>query len=311
MQFEDKASKRLATQLKQEVTRRRLLEEALWDSQKRYEALLGALPVGLFQSDSSGKCVYTNEQTQKILGLSPEEITDFKWLQALHPDDRDKVITELNKCSVSHKALKIEHRYVHPGGNTVWALGQAVPYFGHDNKYLGHVGTLFDITEIKKTEEALRKSERFLANIFESIHDRLSIIDTEFNIIRVNKKVEQSYPKSLPLVGKKCYRVYYGYDNICEGCPSVITLKTGCPAHGIFPIKEPGGNTTGWLDHHCFPLVDTETGNMDGVIIYARDITEKIRVEQEMARLERLNLVGEMAASIGHEVRKPVPPIQI
>ena len=47
-----------------------------------------------------------------------------------------------------------------------------------------------------------------------------------------------------------------------------------------------------------------------GVIIYARDVTERIRMDQEIARLERLNLIGEMAAGIGHEIRNPLTTVR-
>jgi signal transduction histidine kinase len=52
------------------------------------------------------------------------------------------------------------------------------------------------------------------------------------------------------------------------------------------------------------------TNQLNGVIIYVRDITAKLGVEQEMARLERLNLIGEMAAGIGHEVRNPMTTVR-
>ncbi len=167
-----------------------------------------------------------------------------------------------------------------------------------------------DITERKRMEEALQSSERFLSNIFESIQDRLTVIDRDFNIIRVNAKVEQSFPDLQPLIGRKCYSVFENQDNSCAFCTSRQALETGQPANALVPVKRRDGEVAGWLEYYSYPFIDTATGEVQGVIIYARDITEKIKVEQEMARLDRLNLVGEMAATIGHEVRNPMTTVR-
>lgn len=296
--------------IQRDITKRKLLEEALWESKKRYETLLKVLPVGVFQSNADGSCFYTNEQTSKILGLSNEEMTDLKWFASVHPDDKKRVISELIRCTKNHEIFKMEYRFLHPDKKIVWVIGEAVPYMGRDNKPLYYVGTITDITERKQMEASLRESERFLSNIFESIQDRLSVIDTEFNIIRVNPTVEKVYSQTQALIGNKCYKVFHGQEQVCQGCPSIITLKRSVTAHAVVPSTDPYGNTIGWLDHFCHPFLDMATGQLKGVIIYARDITEKIKAEQEMARLERLNLIGEMAASIGHEIRNPMTAVR-
>lgn len=293
-----------------DITDRKRVEEALWDSQNRYEALLKALPVGLFQANGNGLCVYTNEETSKILGLTHDQMSGYKWMDALHPGDREGVKAEWQRCSAQKEIFRMEYRFVRPDGKTVWVLGQAAPYLGYNSEPVWFVGTLSDITERKLAEEVQRNNERFLSNIFESIHDRISIIDTGFNIIRTNRKVEQSFRHALPLVGKKCYSVYHGNDHVCEGCPSAITLKSGQSAHAIIPVRNQGGKITGWLDHYCYPFMDIATGELKGVIVYARDITKKIRMEQEMARLERFHLIGQMAAGIGHELRNPMTAVR-
>lgn len=293
-----------------DITERRRVEEALWDSKSRYEALLKALPVGLFQVNSKGLCVYTNEEASKMLGLTHEQMSGYKWMDALHPGDRDRVEAQWRRCAAEKEIFRMEYRFICPDGKTVWVAGQAAPYPGNDNELVWYVGTLSDITERKLAEEALNNNGRFLNSIFESIHDRLSIIDTGFNIIRTNRRVEQTFPHALPLAGKKCYNVYYGNNEVCEGCPSLITLKTGQSAHAIIPVRKPGGKITGWLDHFCYPFTDTASGELQGVIIYARDITKKLMMEQEMARLERFHLIGQMAAGIGHEIRNPMTAVR-
>jgi len=139
-------------------------------------------------------------------------------------------------------------------------------------------------TEHKRAEEALRESERFLANIFNSIQDGISILDKGMNIIRVNPVMEQWYAHNMPLVGKKCYNAYHDRDKRCEACPTWQTLQTGESAYEVVPKRGPGGTIVGWLDLYSFPMVDAMTGKMRGVIEYVRNITDRKQAEEELQR---------------------------
>ncbi len=137
-------------------------------------------------------------------------------------------------------------------------------------------------TEHKRAEEALRESERFLANIFNSIQDGISILDKGMNIVRVNPVMEQWYAHNMPLVGKKCYNAYHDRDERCEACPTRQTLQTGESAYEVVPKRGPGGTIVGWVDLYSFPMVDATTGEMRGVIEYVRNITARKRAEEQV-----------------------------
>jgi PAS domain S-box-containing protein len=136
----------------------------------------------------------------------------------------------------------------------------------------------------KKTEEEVQERERFLSSVFESIQDGMSILTEDYTVLRVNKTVENWYSHSLPLVGKKCYEAYHNRDRACDVCPTRRTLETSEAAYEVVPKMGPGGEVTGWLDLYSFPLVDTRTGLMKGVIEYVRDITERKEAEDRLQR---------------------------
>jgi PAS domain S-box-containing protein len=134
----------------------------------------------------------------------------------------------------------------------------------------------------KKNEEEVQERERFLSSIFESIQDGMSILDQEYNIIRVNPAIEKWYAHAMPLIGKKCYEAYHLRDSRCSVCPTRTTLKTSQAAYEVVPKIGTGGEVTGWLDLYSFPLMDQKTGQMKGVIEYVRDISERKKAEDKL-----------------------------
>lgn len=135
--------------------------------------------------------------------------------------------------------------------------------------------------------EELEANERFLSNIFTSIQDGISVLDTGLRIVRVNATMERWYPHAMPLVGKRCYEAYHGRSHPCEVCPTQRTLATGERAYEIVPMTGPQGKVRGWLDLFSFPLRDPETGEMTAVIEYVRDITARRRAEEALRESER------------------------
>ncbi len=140
-----------------------------------------------------------------------------------------------------------------------------------------------DITKRKQAERELRQSKTFLQNIFDGLRDGLSILDRELNIIKVNYWMKQRYLHAVPLEGKKCYEVYQQRNSICPWCPSVRTLATGKPSRAIVPYVTDKGQE-GWIELCTFPLKD-ENGQLLGVIEDCKDITDKMKTEEDLRRL--------------------------
>lgn len=144
-----------------------------------------------------------------------------------------------------------------------------------------------DITKLRETESKLLEKERFLKDVFECIKDGISVLDMDMNIILVNSTMEKWYASEMPIVGNKCYKVYHGRLSPCEPCPAIRTLKNKGPEAEIVPF-EVGGGLKGWLEVYTHPFINSQTGNIIGVIEYVRNITERVKAETEIKRLSRV-----------------------
>lgn len=294
-----------------DITEKKLAESMLRESNEKYKCLVENAPTGIYEIDFR-KMVFTsvNDVMCEYLGYTREEILSLNPFDILAEESKIEFSNRLSKKFAGEDVpTSAEFRIIGKDGRELWVLISAT-YVYEEGVPVGASVIAHNITDRKEVEQALQKSERFMANIFECIQDRLSIIDTAFNIVRANKKVEQLYSQCQPLEGRKCYSVYAGRNHVCPGCPGKTALETGKSIQAVIPLRDSGGNAVDWLDKYCYPLIDDGTGEIQGVIVYSRDITEKIKTEKEMARLERLNLVGEMAASIGHEIRNPMTAVR-
>ena len=138
----------------------------------------------------------------------------------------------------------------------------------------------------QKTKEALWEGESLLERILDSIQDGLIIKDRDFNIVRINPVVARWYDYAMPLVGRKCYEALKGRESPCPDCPAVRAMESGQAAHEVMPRPGPGGQEVGWMDLYAYPLVDVATGERNGVVEFARDITQSRQAQEDLQESE-------------------------
>ena len=140
------------------------------------------------------------------------------------------------------------------------------------------------VESLRLSEEKSRADEEFLSDVFASIKDGISVLDKDMNIVRVNPAMEKYFSDG-PLVGRKCYEVYHYRDTLCSPCPVEHTLKTGEDNLVIRKSKAGGGNGS-VIELYSYPLINRNTGKLEGVIEYVRDVTERERAAEALQASE-------------------------
>jgi len=156
-----------------------------------------------------------------------------------------------------------------------------------------------EISERKRIEKALRDSENFLGDVIESIQDGISVLNPDLTIGHTNSVMRKWYPDQVPLVGKKCYECYQGQSQPCDPCPTLRCLQTGQAEREI--VQGPGSSID-WIELYSFPIKDDETGKVTGVVEFVRDITDRKRLESQLAQAQKMKAVGTLAGGVAHDL---------
>ncbi|MEG4806435.1 PAS domain S-box protein [Microcoleus sp. F8-D3] len=140
----------LARILQKEIIERRKTEA-------RYQTLTEASPVGIFYADALGDCLYVNERWCQISGIACDKALGKGWLEAIHPEDRQRVFAQWYSAAQEKLPFKCEYRFQGINNPKIsWVFGQAVGIIGENGEVKSYVGTITDITERKQVEEENR-----------------------------------------------------------------------------------------------------------------------------------------------------------
>lgn len=132
---------------------------AVLRSEAKYRALAVQAPVGIFESDAQGDCIFVNEKWQELTGLEFEHALGKGWLRVMHPDDADRVARAWYEATVTGVPFSIDYRYRSTRGEVVWVQGSSTPLRDAHGVVTGYLGTIVDVTDRRRTLDALAASE--------------------------------------------------------------------------------------------------------------------------------------------------------
>ncbi len=169
--------------------------EALLDQQ--FRILAHKVPVGIFQTDTQGNCLFVNSRWQEITGLSTSEALGTGWTKTLHPEDYQQVFDRWYECAQTRQEFAMNYRFKKPNNEVVWVFGRAVGNY-IDGKLVGYLGTVADITEQqntlnnhRQTEIQLKQERDFSDAVINTVGALVAILDRQGAIVGFNRTCEQ------------------------------------------------------------------------------------------------------------------------
>ena len=152
-----------------DLTERLSAEQRLREAEVRYRTLVEQLPaityVVEFRAEGN-RTVYISPQVEALLGFTPEEwLSDPElWIRRLHPEDRERVLAEVERHDALGEPLDLEYRMIARDGRVVWFHNRSVILRDEAGRPQYAQGILFDITTLKRTEEELRLANAALSD---------------------------------------------------------------------------------------------------------------------------------------------------
>jgi len=138
-----------------DITERRLAEEALRESEGRFRVVANTAPVMIWMSDTDKLCTYANQPWLEYTGRPLEAQLGNGWAESLHPEDFSRSMDTYTQAFDRREHFQMEYRLRRHDGEYRWFSDIGVPRFNPDHSFAGYIGSCTDITERKLAEESL------------------------------------------------------------------------------------------------------------------------------------------------------------
>jgi PAS domain S-box-containing protein len=244
---------------------------------------------------ASDKYIYLSEECFRIFELDPQEDlpTREAFARLIHPEDYDKVHGEYKKSLREKVDTSIEFRVALPSGAAKYIQAIQHPVLNEAGDVVRIVGTVIDVTERKRAEEALRLASVYNRSLIEASLDPLVTIDKEGKISDVNAATEQvtGYARS-ELIGTDFSDYFTEPEKARSGYRKVFS--EGLVRDYELNIRHRDGKITPVI--YNASVYRDEAGNAIGVFAAARDIRERKRAEAEINSLKNYlsNIIDSM-----------------
>jgi PAS domain S-box-containing protein len=295
---------------------RKGLEEALQSSERRLRLITDTLPTLAWSALPDGSNAFVNQRWLEYTGISAEEAAGPGWQAAFHPEDIGKHTEKWRASLATGQPFENEARLRRAAdGEYRWFLIHGAPLRDEPGNIVRWYGTATDIEDHKRTEQALRRSEAFLADAQKMSHTgswaydvasqrmihsseeyhRLFGFDPAASIPDPDEWVRRIHPddrqRAIESMGQK----------VSEGIDYEVDFRTVHP-----------DGTIKYVHGTAHPVL-SPSGDLVEIVGSSIDVTERKRAEEarldaqnKLAHANRVTTMGQLAASIAHEVNQPI-----
>ncbi len=282
-----------------DITQRRRAEQQLETERETFLSILNRIPDGIVLAEPDGRYIFANQAFTELTGYTLEDVpTGREWLRRACPDpeDRREAIEIWRKdalTGVEERTFSITCR---DGDRKDISFR---PLVLADKRA---IMTLFDVTERRRAEAALRESEERFRNLSENAPDLITTMDLEGVVSYVNPAWQKSLGHGRDeVVGKHFIDFVRPEDSprYVRVFRRIFRDKETVTGHKGFLIHKDG--TLRRFELSGAPNFDSE-GNVTGVVLVGADTTEQSRLEEQLRHAQKMEAVGTLAGGVSHDL---------
>src|ERR1700728_1590274 len=285
------------------------------------QAILNVLPTYTWYAAPRGALTFVNTRTADYLGIPNDHPLRFgidigatwdEWIPLLHPDDQEKARKYWSNCMRTGEAGELSYRVRSGQGDYRWFLTRFEPLRASDGTLLLWVGATLDIEELMRAQKALRESERTARSAIDGIAGLVAILAPNGEVETVNRPLFEYFGRSLEELKN------WGTSDAVhsEDLPRVLELNmrglaSGLPFDFELRLRRFDGEYR-WFDTRVVPIRD-DSGRIERWYNLLMDIEDRSRalarleqMQSDFAHMNRVSMMGELAASLSHEITQPI-----
>ena len=299
-------------------------EDATRGSERNLALIINTIPALAWSANVDGRAEFFNQHYLDYVGLTAEEAKDWGWTAAVHPEDSSGLAATWQRIMASEAPGETEARLRRRDGAYRWFLFRVNPLRDESGAIVKWYGVNTDIEDRKRAEDALRRSESFLLQVQAVSHTGGWRYDVATDTVESSPEIQRVYAIQ---PGEDITKPPFWFDRIHpEDRPRVQAHFERCMREQIdyqagYRIVLPDG-TIRYQYATGHPILD-DAGNLVEFIGASMDMTEHWQATTElhrtsealrelqttMSRAAQVATVGELAASIAHEVNQPLSAI--
>jgi PAS domain S-box-containing protein len=322
---------------------RRRTEGALRESEQRWRSLTEALPQLVWGARPDGACDYFSAQWTNYTGVKESDLLGWRWMEALHPDDREPTRQFWMESVAGRRPYDVEYRVRRSDGTYGWFKTRGTPIRESDGRIVKWFGTCTDISDRKRAEQALKDQEVELRQARDLLEIKVmertkELRQTEayleeaqklshtgswaWNVARrENVHWSQEYyrlfgldPESNSPSFEAAYQRIHPEDRVTFDKAVERAIREKSDFEVDFRIALPDGSTK--YVHSVGHPVFGASGEVVEFVGTGIDVTERRQAEKErerlrqvqadLAHINRATTMGELTASLAHEINQPI-----
>jgi len=268
-----------------DITERKRAEKALQSSERNLAAIINTIPTAAWTTRPDGYCDFINQVWLDYVGMTAEQAQGWGWAEAIHPDDRKRLIEEWQSCLASGTPVDSEARTRRFDNSYRWFLIRANPLKDESGNILKWYGTNIDIEDRKRGEENLRARELPWREIVDNIPGLVATMGAMGEVEFLNRQTLEYFGKTNEELKNWALTDAIHPDDL----PRIIEARIKSIEQGrIYDVEHRCRRADGvyrWFQVRGLPVRDTEN-KITAWYLLLTDIDDRKRAEEKLKQSE-------------------------